>query len=246
MEFPHYTWGYIGMPAFSSALPCVPSLYVRIYRSEPIRCRAFSGSLTIREGISSWKIMNVKSHHVPSLYVRVYRTLTPGNCFCSRSLTIREGISKDKFKRTKIEVFPHYTWWYIALVHLISDFLTVPSLYVRVYREKGGYVLTVTCSLTIREGISECEKTMIISEPFPHYTWGYIDITNGRRTTTPVPSLYVRVYRTENEVLLLWDGSFTIREGISKRNAKKDAKIAFPHYMWGYIGHFRFFQNHSY
>ena len=154
MEFPHYTWGYIGMPAFSSALPCVPSLYVRIYRSEPIRCRAFSGSLTIREGISSWKIMNVnlitfphytwgyiayttaswRTKRVPSLYVRVYRTLTPGNCFCSRSLTIREGISKDKFKRTKIEVFPHYTWGYIALVHLISDFLTVPSLYVRVYR----------------------------------------------------------------------------------------------------------------
>ena len=25
--------------------------------------------------------------------------------------------------------------------------------------------------------------------------------------------------------------SLTIREGISKRNAKKDAKIAFPHYM---------------
>ena len=144
MEFPHYTWGYIGMPAFSSALPCVPSLYVRIYRSEPIRCRAFSGSLTIREGISN----------------------------------------------------------------------------------------------------PNPRKLLLL--PFPHYTWGYIDITNGRRTTTPVPSLYVRVYRTENEVLLLWDGSFTIREGISKRNAKKDAKIAFPHYMWGYIGHFRFFQNPAY
>ena len=213
----------------------VPSLYVRVYRLKDAFFLLWNGSLTIREGISGYllttdagrqfphytwgyivvKNHECKSHHVPSLYVRVYRTLTPGNCFCSRSLTIREGISKDKFKRTKIEVFPHYTWGYIALVHLISDFLTVPSLYVRVYREKGGYVLTVTCSLTIREGISECEKTMIISEPFPHYTWGYIDITNGRRTTTPVPSLYVRVYRTENEVLLLWDGSFTIREGIS-------------------------------
>ena len=150
------------------------------------------------------------------------------------------------WKPHKYWVFPHYTWGYIV-TQWQSNFMTnVPSLYVRVYREKGGYVLTVTCSLTIREGISECEKTMIISEPFPHYTWGYIDITNGRRTTTPVPSLYVRVYRTENEVLLLWDGSFTIREGISKRNAKKDAKIAFPHYMWGYIGHFRFFQNPAY
>ena len=92
---------------------------------------------------------------VPSLYVRVYRTLTPGNCFCSRSLTIREGISKDKFKRTKIEVFPHYTWGYIALVHLISDFLTVPSLYVRVYRTLTPGNCFCSRSLTIREGISK-------------------------------------------------------------------------------------------
>ena len=174
MEFPHYTWGYIGMPAFSSALPCVPSLYVRIYRSEPIRCRAFSGSLTIREGISSWKIMNVN-----------------------------------------LITFPHYTWGYIAYTTASWRTKRVPSLYVRVYRKISLSAQKSRCSLTIREGISRWFIWFLISWPFPHYTWGYIDITNGRRTTTPVPSLYVRVYRTENEVLLLWDGSFTIREGIS-------------------------------
>ena len=154
MEFPHYTWGYIGMPAFSSALPCVPSLYVRIYRSEPIRCRAFSGSLTIREGISfgadtmqgffrfphyTWGYIVVKnheckSHHVPSLYVRVYRTLTPGNCFCSRSLTIREGISGERWLCVDGHMFPHYTWGYIGVWKDYDYFRTVPSLYVRVYR----------------------------------------------------------------------------------------------------------------
>ena len=46
----------------------------------------------------------------------------------------------------------------------------VPSLYVRVYREKGGYVLTVTCSLTIREGISSGTVFQTLRILFPHYT----------------------------------------------------------------------------
>ena len=154
MEFPHYTWGYIGMPAFSSALPCVPSLYVRIYHSEPIRCRAFSGSLTIREGISSWKIMNVnlitfphytwgyiayttaswRTKRVPSLYVRVYRTKPPRKLSKMGSLTIREGISTLTPGNYFCSQFPHYTWGYIVRNCFPDSTHIVPSLYVRVYR----------------------------------------------------------------------------------------------------------------
>ena len=152
---------------------------------------------------------------VPSLYVRVYRAIYWQRTQDASSLTIREGISSHNGSQILWRTFPHYTWGYIAVLCFTHFGFIVPSLYVRVYRWVCPSLDNVTGSLTIREGISECEKTMIISEPFPHYTWGYIDITNGRRTTTPVPSLYVRVYRTENEVLLLWDGSFTLREGIS-------------------------------
>ena len=97
----------------------------------------------------------------------------------------------------------------------------VPSLYVRVYRSVCVLYLYRSSSLTIREGISDWIPLDYRFYMFPHYTWGYIVSWPPGLTETPVPSLYVRVYRTENEVLLLWDGSFTIREGISKRNAKK-------------------------
>ena len=187
-----------------------------------------------------------QSKEVPSLYVRVYRAIYWQRTQDASSLTIREGISSHNGSQILWRTFPHYTWGYIAVLCFTHFGFIVPSLYVRVYRTKLYSIFITTRSLTIREGISLSVSKSGQRDGFPHYTWGYIDITNGRRTTTPVPSLYVRVYRTENEVLLLWDGSFTIRDGISKRNAKKDAKIAFPHYMWGYIGHFRFFQNPAY
>ena len=131
--------------------------------------------------------------------------------------------------------FPHYTWGYIVVKNHECKSHHVPSLYVRVYRTLTPGNCFCSRSLTIREGISRRSKRVLSKSQFPHYTWGYIDITNGRRTTTPVPSLYVRVYRTENEVLLLWDGSLTIREGISPKRPPKPGHLKFPHYTWGYI-----------
>ena len=70
---------------------------------------------------------------------------------------------------------------------------------------------------------------------FPHYTWGYIGLftDNGRRT--PVPSLYVRVYRHTMAVKFYDERSLTIREGISELSADERLFISFPHYTWGYI-----------
>ena len=76
------------------------------------------------------------------------------------------------------------------MVHLISDFLTVPSLYVRVYRYesyihyleersltiRGVYrweentVPGLRGSLTIREGISGERWLCVDGHMFPHYT----------------------------------------------------------------------------
>ena len=183
---------------------------------------------------------------VPSLYVRVYRAGLGVHVFASCSLTIREGISGLRWTAAKGSRFPHYTWGYIGSYGTKDLTLIVPSLYVRVYRLLWVFLHSSCSSLTIREGISLKAFYPKHSRTFPHYTWGYIDFGNLLLLAWFVPSLYVRVYRSFVVLSALWLCSLTIREGISKRNAKKDAKIAFPHYMWGYIGHFRFFQNHSY
>ena len=46
----------------------------------------------------------------------------------------------------------------------------VPSLYVRVYRIKMHYLLRMTRSLTIREGISCFAISVVVISSFPHYT----------------------------------------------------------------------------
>ena len=162
------------------------------------------------------------------------------------SLTIREGISWRSKRVLSKSQFPHYTWGYIVECVQVWTTWRVPSLYVRVYRHIYHLRLPVICSLTIREGISDGRRENETGRRFPHYTWGYITRLIRCKPVWRVPSLYVRVYRNFRCRVSVSVCSLTIREGISKRNAKKDAKIAFPHYMWGYIGHFRFFQNPAY
>ena len=45
-----------------------------------------------------------------------------------------------------------------------------------------------------------------------------------------VPSLYVRVYRREEERDVLVEGSLTIREGVSNLLPRRKKKASFPHY----------------
>ena len=264
--FPHYTWGYIIYDAAKFGLPVVPSLYVRVYRHCRRQAYHYRSSLTIREGISptavikkelswfphyTWGYIELerapfKKQVVPSLYVRVYRLSRCTIRQNPRSLTIREGISFFIIIFAVYIMFPHYTWGYIGTPSEIHRAILVPSLYVRVYRvfsfSRSGHLR----SLTIRDGISASSRPGRKWIPFPHYTWGYIMLAGRAWCSLDVPSLYVRVYRNFRCRVSVSVCSLTTREGISKRNAKKDAKIAFPHYMWVYIGHFRFFQNPAY
>ena len=152
--FPHYTWGYISFVVACCRLLSVPSLYVRVYLLQIYWALFLRGSLTIREGISSYNsffmffslfphytwgyiaLLDVKRllWDVPSLYVRVYH---PGHTLthCRRgSLTIREGISPSVPFSSQQLLFPHYTWGYIELICRRVEYVMVPSLYVRVYR----------------------------------------------------------------------------------------------------------------
>ena len=118
-------------------------------------------------------------------------------------------------------LFPHYTWGYIVLFAYCICIGLVPSLYVRVYRLKNPQFVIYTSSLTIREGISDWIPLDYRFYMFPHYTWGYIAENNAATCGRSVPSLYVRVYRIMASGAYRDSGSLTIREGISKRNAKK-------------------------
>ena len=158
---------------------------------------------------------------VPSLYVRVYRLLVSYSVFYVSSLTIREGISATQRKILKFRRFPHYTWGYIDKVIRMAEDLSVPSLYVRVYRYGSKERTPAKSSLTIREGISRFLSIPFTRLKFPHYTWGYIALKIRNSSYIQVPSLYVRVYRNFRCRVSVSVCSLTIREGISKRNAKK-------------------------
>ena len=183
---------------------------------------------------------------VPSLYVRVYRKDAADDIKEKCSLTIREGISMRTIKESYFRGFPHYTWGYIALSASLSRGARVPSLYVRVYRSIKIFLKLAQRSLTIREGISMLSYVFFIKCAFPHYTWGYIGRRGDNWFKWSVPSLYVRVYRSYRGLFADRSGSLTIREGISFCPDFLQGVKLFPHYMWWYIGHFRFFQNHSY
>ena len=198
LRFPHYTWGYIGNCSFLYDIPYVPSLYVRVYQSVLLLVIHKTRSLTIREGISAvllwiggrppfphytWGYIErinplLLLKPVPSLYVRVYRVDASLQYIRLCSLTIREGISSTRALVRFCYGFPHYTWGYIVQLPFYSYKNRVPSLYVRVYRERKGLQKTLDSSLTIREGISRARRNARAAEEFPHYTWGYIDADN--------------------------------------------------------------------
>ena len=120
---------------------------------------------------------------------------------------------------------------------LLMKFSCVPSLYVRVYRIRFFVVFCRTGSLIICEGVSSKFAWNPFIFSFPHYMWGYIPDNSSRCLTFVVPSLYVRVYRSD--LLRLWfqNRSLIICEGISSSQIARRVWGGFPHYMWGYICH---------
>ncbi len=112
-KFPHYTWGCIGAAIFHRTPAAVPSLCVRVYRQGQQAGQTSSGSLTMREGVSSTVCIAYESgrfpHYawgcighlgkayawqpVPSLCVRVYHRFAASVSLSWSSLIICEGIS---------------------------------------------------------------------------------------------------------------------------------------------------------
>ena len=135
----------------------------------------------------------------PSLYVRVYRWFGKWWSISGFSLTICEGISGKTGFRLFICSFPHYMWGYIDSGLISWPYRYVPSLYVRVYRNWTTSRERWRSSLTIREGISLTDEIFFICWKFPHYTWGYIACILAFWDFLKVPSLYVRVYRINQQ-----------------------------------------------
>ena len=113
--------------------------------------------------------------------------------------------------------------------------MTVPSLYVRVYRQLGAYAVLANGSLIICEGVSL--KTMWLRHlmTFPHYMWGCIVLEEAGLLDNVVPSLYVRVYREIRQRYRLSYSSLIICEGVSEIAVPVRIFRLFPHYMWGCI-----------
>ena len=177
--FPHYMWGYIGRCPFTHTKIGVPSLYVRVYRADAVINYFTHSSLIICEGISKSLHGLAITHEFPH-YMWGYINTRPRQCGAILgSLIICEGISINHPKTHLIEGFPHYMWGYIKPGRLFVCSRTVPSLYVRVYRVQPTARSSRFGSLIICEGISGDRLRSFIADPFPHYTWGYIEIGNG-------------------------------------------------------------------
>ena len=153
--FPHYMWGCIMRQMTRMHNRRVPSLYVRVYHRLNNCRKKETGSLIICEGVSGrliskmqctpfphymwWCIVNHNTSQskpeVPSLYVRVYRcgNFSPHASGCS--LTIREGVSLAPTVKDEDGEFPHCMWGCIEQWPNFNRRVSVPSLYVRVYRK---------------------------------------------------------------------------------------------------------------
>ena len=212
--FPHCMWGCI-MPVHPILLlGFVPSLYVRVYRCSWTRSSRSCSSLTVCEGVSSykavWRVKNEFPHcmwgcivfcqsdtvqtDVPSLYVRVYHKALKEMGVERRSLTVCEGVSAKSGHFAFCKMFPHCMWGCIDERSGITLTLSVPSLYVRVYRHYTGNGRRADSSLTVCEGISSGLAVYIVSSAFPHCMWWYIAVISAIGGVGCVPSLYVRVY----------------------------------------------------
>ena len=134
-------------------------------------------------------------------------------------------------------------WGYISWFHYAFKPTGVPSLYVRVYRQLLWTGRKGLRSLIICEGISWWHYSFKPTGLFPHYMWGYIVNLLARFLFLWVPSLYVRVYRFKPGDTRINYGSLIICEGISEHVQEAAEMLPFPHYMWGYIGHWKNVRN---
>ena len=167
--------------------------------------------------------------------MRVYRHNKKYKPVLKSSLTVCEGISGLNYRLLPGYKFPHCMWEYIAAARRYVMRISVPSLYVRVYRIVLHSVVIKTRSLTVCEGISNTDCRLRKSRRFPHCMWGYIELDYNPARAESVPSLYVRVYRFIHFFFLLFFCSLTVCEGISTVSELFAEWLQFPHCMWGCI-----------
>ena len=228
-------WGYIAREIIFHTSQAVPSLYVRVYRKTSWRAWAKARSLTVCEGISLEFISGCRPRQfphcmwgyidririvcrmaaVPSLYVRVYLNDDRLEPLIYRSLTVCEGVSFVFLICYRDNWFPHCMWGCIST--------------------KLHSVVIKTRSLTVCEGVSIAEAEEQAEKPFPHCMWGCIAGALLKLVFSYVPSLYVRVYRTQSSGNWPHESSLTVCEGVSKPHWHVLIMFAFPHYTWGCI-----------
>ena len=117
--------------------------------------------------------------------------------------------------------------------------LSVPSLYVRVYRVNWITVQTLNSSLTVCEGVSADSYKQDWPMRFPHCMWGCIESGNALFFLYIVPSLYVRVYRGVQMDGQEKKSSLTVCEGVSCLSPSVCSFLLFPHCMWGCIAKYK-------
>ena len=189
-------WGYIALTRKPPPESWVPSLYVRVYHGNQNRQNQLRSSLIICEGISNRDGSDIYKSAFPHyMWGYIGRAEATWRTAEVPSFIICEGISMIREMMEYIRVFPHYMWGYIDSWKGRGKICNVPSLYVRVYRIKCTIKRTSAGSLIICEGISYSIASFIVTNPFPHYMWGYIGYTQRNSFCFRVPSLYVRVYR---------------------------------------------------
>ena len=140
------------------------------------------------------------------------------------------------WKPRKYWEFPHCMWGCIARLSCLPPGKTVPSLYVRVYRNRNEKNNSEISSLPVCEGVSRIWNIIKEWKPFPHCMWGCIVHILYQEKPRRVPSLYVRVYRVDIGFRSDIIGSLIICEGVSKSGLAVYIVSRFPHYMWGCIG----------
>ena len=164
----------------------------------------------IGAGIYLWEVPVV-----PSLYVRVYRWTSSQNHQERRSLTVCEGVSGFfLFWRFRTR-FPHCMWGCIGRLKSMRFPRMVPSLYVRVYRNRNDKNNSEISSLTVCEGVSSSEMSLGETSEFPHCMWGCIWRQQLRPDRAAVSSLYVRVYRPLCLHIAMLFGSIIVCESVS-------------------------------
>ena len=147
-------------------------------------------------GCIAENVGSIQKPLVPSLYVRVYRTRKKFSYLYQCSLTVCEGVSVDYKCIADPCMFPHCMWGCIESIKCNLHFKTVPSLYVRVYRNIFNLKTCRNGSLTVCEGVSEPHIYTSGERGFPHCMWGCIEAMFCVMNIQKVPSLYVRVYRS--------------------------------------------------